>query len=54
MNEALAALETEVRELARRRGVDPAHDAGATRRLVEEAVADWDDRSIAGLVPPLP
>nr|NLD39988.1 CpaF family protein [Actinomycetales bacterium] len=54
MNEALAALESEVRELARRRGVDPSRDVAATRRLVEEAVADWDDRSLAGLVPPLP
>ncbi|MDO5494452.1 MAG: ATPase, T2SS/T4P/T4SS family [bacterium] len=34
--------------------MDPASDPAATRRLVEEAVADWDDRSIAGLVPPLP
>lgn len=53
MSEALLALEHEVRELARLRGLDPAVDPGATRQLVDEAVADWDDRSLAGLVPPL-
>lgn len=53
MSEALAALEVEVRELARVRALDPARDPAATRRLIEEAIVDWDDRSLAGLVPPL-
>ncbi|HZK05798.1 MAG TPA: ATPase, T2SS/T4P/T4SS family [Actinomycetaceae bacterium] len=53
MSETLAALEVEVRELVRRRGVDPWADHSATRRLVNEVVDDWGDRSLAGLVPPL-
>lgn len=53
MMNAIALLESEVRELARRRGVDPVEDLPAFRSLVDEAVADWDDRSLAGLVPPV-
>lgn len=53
MNDAVALLEYEVRELARRRGIDPAADFSGIRALIEEAVADYDDRSLAGLVPPL-
>ncbi|MPV36688.1 CpaF family protein [Georgenia subflava] len=46
-------LESEVRELVRRRGLDPARDAEGVRALVTAALADYDDRSVAGLVPPL-
>lgn len=53
MNDAVALLEYEVRELARRRGIDPAADFTGIRSLIAEAVADYDDRSLAGLVPPL-
>lgn len=53
MSEALTALESEVRELARRRGVNTSVDSAVTRRLVDEAILDWEDRSLAGLVPPL-
>lgn len=49
----MGMLEAEVRELARRRAVDPVEDLPAFRVLVDEAVADWDDRSLAGLVPPV-
>lgn len=48
-----ALIESEVRELIRRRGLDPAQDADQVRELVRAAVADYDDRSLAGLVPPL-
>jgi pilus assembly protein CpaF len=51
--EAVAIVEDEVRELIRRRGVDPHRDAAGIRRLVEAAVADYDDRSLAGTLPPL-
>ena len=53
MNDAIALLEYEVRELARRRGIDPAEDFTAFRALISEAMIDYDDRSLAGLVPPL-
>ncbi len=46
-------LEDEVRELIRRRGLDPARDVAGIRTLVADAMADYDDRSIAGLVPPV-
>ncbi len=54
MDDGVALLESEVRELVRRRGMDPARDADGVRTLVAAALADYDDRSLAGLVPPLP
>ncbi|MEE6274653.1 ATPase, T2SS/T4P/T4SS family [Georgenia sp. MJ206] len=53
MSQATVLLEDEVRELIRRRGLDPARDADGVRALVAAAVADYDDRSLAGLVPPV-
>lgn len=49
-----AVVEDEVRELVRRRGLDPATDASAIRRLVDEAVADYDERTLASSLPALP
>ena len=46
-------VEDEVRELIRRRGLDPTRDPAGIRRLVEDAVADYDDRSLSGSLPPL-
>ena len=46
-------LESEVRELVRTRGIDPIADADAVGYLVDEAVADYRDRSITGPLPPL-
>ena len=54
MDDGVALLESEVRELVRRRGMDPARDADGVRTLVAAALADYDDRSLAGLVPALP
>ena len=51
--EATAIVEDEVRELVRRRAIDPADDAGAVRRLAEEVVADYDERSLTGRLPVL-
>lgn len=51
--DGVAIVEDEVRELIRRRGVDPHRDAMGIRRLVEAAVADYDDRSLSGSLPPL-
>jgi pilus assembly protein CpaF len=54
MVDAVGIVAGEVRELIRRLGVDPARDHAAVRRLVEDAVADYDDRSVDGALPPLP
>jgi pilus assembly protein CpaF len=48
---AEAVVEDEVRELVRRRGLDPVADPAAVRRLVEEVVADYDERSLDGRLP---
>ena len=49
----VAILESEVRELIRRRGVDPLRDRPAIDQLVADALADYDTRSALGVVPPL-
>jgi pilus assembly protein CpaF len=51
--DATAIVADEVRELIRRRGLDPVHDPACVRRLVEDAVADYDERSLSGQLPPL-
>ncbi|NKX52924.1 Flp pilus assembly complex ATPase component TadA, partial [Arthrobacter deserti] len=51
--EAIRIVEDEVRELIRRRGLDPARQSGEVRRLVEAAVADYGERSLLGTLPPL-
>ncbi len=48
-----ALVEREVRELIRRRGLDPARDPDGVRALVSAAIADYDERSVLGAVPPL-
>lgn len=47
------AVELEVRELVRRRGIDPFSDRGAVRRLVDEVVADYDERTLTSTLPSL-
>jgi pilus assembly protein CpaF len=46
-------VEGEVRELVRRRGLDPEVHADDVRRLVDDAVADYDERSLTGGLPAL-
>ncbi len=46
-------LEHEVRELIRRRGIDPLRDRDSLAALVRDAMADYDERSLRGHVPPL-
>ncbi|PIE26805.1 MAG: pilus assembly protein CpaF [Micrococcales bacterium] len=48
---AVALVEGEVRELIRRRGVDPVRNPGEARELVNEAVADYHDRTLSGGLP---
>jgi pilus assembly protein CpaF len=51
--DAVDVVEAEVRELVRRRGLDPLVDADAVRALVAEVLADYDERSLSGALPPL-
>jgi pilus assembly protein CpaF len=51
--DAVDVVEDEVRELVRRRGLDPASDLAAVRRLVDEVVAEYDERALTGTLPPL-
>lgn len=51
--DALAQVELEVRELIRRSGVDPVREGRAVRTLVEDVVADYDERSLSGGLPSL-
>ena len=46
-------LENEVRELVRRRGIDPSAEPDLVARLIDEVVGDYRDRSITAPLPPL-
>jgi pilus assembly protein CpaF len=50
---AISVVEDEVRELVRRRGLDPVADPAAVRRLVDEVITDYDERSLSGTLPQL-
>jgi len=52
--EAATAIESQVRELIRKRGVDPVRDVETVRRLVDDALASWEQRALAGAVAPGP
>jgi pilus assembly protein CpaF len=52
--DSVTTVEAEVRELIRRSGIDPARDGRELDRLVREAVADYDERSLHGGLPALP
>jgi pilus assembly protein CpaF len=49
--DAAAVVEVEVRELVRCRGIDPFSDDIAVRRLVDDVIADYEDRSATGAMP---
>jgi len=51
--DALTVVEDEVRELVRRRGLDPVVDGPAIRRLVDDVVADYQERTLTSALPPL-
>ena len=51
--DAITVVEDEVRELVRRRGFDPVTDGPAIRRLVDEVVADYQERTLTSSLPPL-
>lgn len=50
---ALETVEGEVRELVRRRRLDPARDEQDLRALIEDALADYDERALIGGLPHL-
>jgi len=50
---AVEIVDTEVRELIRQRGVDPARDPSAVRRLIDEVLRDYADRALTGMLPVL-
>ena len=50
---ALGVVEDEVRELVRRRGLDPEADGGAIRRLIDDVLADYDERTLTSSLPPV-
>lgn len=51
---AVDTVESEVRELVRRRGLDPVEDSAAIRRLVDDVISDYDDRALTSALAPLP
>ncbi|MBV9291934.1 MAG: Flp pilus assembly complex ATPase component TadA [Frankiales bacterium] len=51
--DSTAVVEEEVRELVRRRALDPTADGPAIRRLVDEVIADYDERTLTSALPPL-
>ena len=48
---ALAAVEAQLRDLIRSRGIDPAKDAGTARRLVQEALDAYGERTLGRDLP---
>ena len=50
---AFAHVEAEVRELVRRRGLDPVEDRSAMRHLIDEVVTHYDERALTSTLPPL-
>ena len=48
------SLDAQVRDHVRREGVDPQRDAGLVRRIAEVVVRDHDQRSLSGVVAPVP
>lgn len=50
---AVEIIDSEVRELIRRRGLDPWRDPGQIGSLVDEVIADYEDRSLSSSLPPM-
>jgi pilus assembly protein CpaF len=51
--DAVRLVEGEVRELIRRRGLDPSLQVSEVQLLVNDAIADYEERSVRGVLPPL-
>ena len=50
---AIDLVDGEVRELIRRRGLDPFTDPAPVRILVRDVVADYSERSLSSALPPI-
>ena len=48
-----AIVDAEVRELVRRRGIDPVVEPDVVARLVGDVISDYLDRAITSNLPPL-
>lgn len=46
-------VDVEVKELIRRRGLDPLRDTDAVRQLVDEVISDYGDRTLTSSLPPI-
>lgn len=46
--DGVALVEHEVRELVRRRGIDPLRDQAVLGDLVRDALADYEERALRG------
>jgi pilus assembly protein CpaF len=53
MATARAIVEGEVRELVRRRGIDPVAEPDTVAALIDEVVSDYLDRAVTAQLPPL-
>lgn len=51
--DAVSAVEDEVRNRVRVRGIDPLSDPGSVRRVVDEVLADYAERSLSSQALPL-
>lgn len=51
--EAIARLEEEIREILRRRGLDPFVQPDEVRSLIHAAVLDYDERTLRANLPPI-
>jgi pilus assembly protein CpaF len=49
----LAIVDGEVRELVRRRGIDPVAEPAVVRRLIDDVISDYLDRAVTSALPPL-
>jgi pilus assembly protein CpaF len=50
---AVDIIDAEVREAVRREGLDPLKEPAAIRRLIEQAVMRYDERTLVATLPPL-
>jgi pilus assembly protein CpaF len=48
-----AIVDAEVRELVRRRGIDPVAEPTVVARLIDEVISDYLDRAVTSKLPPL-